>query len=130
MRHYIGLIHKQADSDFGVSFSDLPGVVTAGRTLDEARELAEEALSFHIEGLLADGEALRNLPILMWSRPMRGIGTVWQFLWRHQTEAPKAVRINVTLPEDVLAAIDRFARVHDFSRSGFIAQGAKRASGQ
>ncbi|TJX17220.1 MAG: type II toxin-antitoxin system HicB family antitoxin, partial [Mesorhizobium sp.] len=26
MRHYIGLIHKEADSDFGVSFPDFPDV--------------------------------------------------------------------------------------------------------
>ncbi|TIV05731.1 MAG: CopG family transcriptional regulator, partial [Mesorhizobium sp.] len=37
MRHYIGLIHKDADSDFGVSFPDFPGVITAGTSLDEAR---------------------------------------------------------------------------------------------
>jgi predicted RNase H-like HicB family nuclease len=30
MRNYIGLIQKDADSDFGVSFPDLPGIVTAG----------------------------------------------------------------------------------------------------
>jgi predicted RNase H-like HicB family nuclease len=58
MRTYIGLIHKQADSDFGVSFPDFPGVVTAGRSLEEALAMAEEALAFHIDGLMADGEAI------------------------------------------------------------------------
>ena len=58
MRQYIALIHKDADSDFGVSFPDLPGCVTAGATLDEARDMAEEALAFHIEGLEQDGEAI------------------------------------------------------------------------
>jgi predicted RNase H-like HicB family nuclease len=58
MRQYIGLIHKETGSDYGVSFPDFPGVVTAGTTLDEARVLAEEALAFHIEGLVADGEAI------------------------------------------------------------------------
>lgn len=58
MRYYIGLIHKDGDSDFGVSFPDLPGVITAGKSLDEARAMAEEALAFHIEGLVADGEAI------------------------------------------------------------------------
>ena len=28
MRQYIALIHKDADSDFGVSFPDFPGCVT------------------------------------------------------------------------------------------------------
>jgi predicted RNase H-like HicB family nuclease len=44
MRYYIAVIHKDADSDFGVSFPDLPGCITAGRTLDEARVMAAEAL--------------------------------------------------------------------------------------
>lgn len=57
-RNYIGLIHKDADSDFGVSFPDFPGVVTASINLDDARAMAEEALAFHIEGLVEDGEAI------------------------------------------------------------------------
>jgi len=55
---YIGLIHKDADSDFGVSFPDFPGVITAGTTLDDARAMAEEALALHIEGMVEDGEAV------------------------------------------------------------------------
>jgi predicted RNase H-like HicB family nuclease len=38
---YIAYLHKDRDSDFGVSFPDFPGCVTAGKTLDEARRLAE-----------------------------------------------------------------------------------------
>jgi predicted RNase H-like HicB family nuclease len=59
MRYYIALIHKDADSDFGVSFPDLPGCITAGRTLDEACAMAAEALALHLEGIIADGE---NIP--------------------------------------------------------------------
>jgi predicted RNase H-like HicB family nuclease len=55
---YIAVIHKDADSDYGVSFPDLPGVVTAGKDLDDARAMAEEALALHIEGLVEDGEAI------------------------------------------------------------------------
>lgn len=58
MRQYIALIHKDADSDFGVSFPDLPGCITAGTNLDDARAMATEALAFHLEGLVADGEAV------------------------------------------------------------------------
>ena len=54
---YIALIHKEPDSDFGVSFPDLPGCVTAGTTLDEARVFAREALGLHLEGLAEDGES-------------------------------------------------------------------------
>ena len=58
MRSYIGLIRKDADSDFGVSFPDFPGVVTAGTTLADARAMAEEALTLHIDGLTEDEEAI------------------------------------------------------------------------
>lgn len=49
MRGYVGVIHKADDSDFGLSFPDFPGVVTAGRTIAEVRQLAEQALAFHVE---------------------------------------------------------------------------------
>lgn len=58
MRSYIALIHKDPESDYGVSFPDLPGCVTAGTTLDDARRMAAEALAFHLEGLSED-----NAPI-------------------------------------------------------------------
>ena len=54
-RTYIGLVHKDAGSDYGVSFPDLPGCVTAGATLEEAREMAAEALALHLDGLGEDG---------------------------------------------------------------------------
>ncbi|UHS57775.1 type II toxin-antitoxin system HicB family antitoxin [Agrobacterium vaccinii] len=58
MREYIGLIYKDADSDYGVSFPDFPGLVTAGIDLDDARRMAEEALALHVEGMLEDGQAI------------------------------------------------------------------------
>ncbi len=42
---YIAIIHKDDDSDFGVSFPDFSGCVTADRTLDEAKDLAIEVLT-------------------------------------------------------------------------------------
>ena len=49
MTHYIALIHKDADSCYGVSFPDVPGVFTAGNTIDEAIEKAAEVLAFAAE---------------------------------------------------------------------------------
>ena len=45
MTVYIGLIHKDEDSSYGVSFPDLPGHVTAGNTLDEAVANAHELIA-------------------------------------------------------------------------------------
>ena len=49
MPHYIALIHKDVESGYGISFPDLPGVVTASDTLDGAIAEAAEALSFAAE---------------------------------------------------------------------------------
>ena len=44
MTLYLGLIHKDDDTGYGVSFPDLPGHVTAGDTLDEAFERVHELI--------------------------------------------------------------------------------------
>ena len=60
MRQYTALIHKDAGSDYGVSFPDLPGCVTAGVDLDDARGMAEEALALHLAGMAEDDEPIRE----------------------------------------------------------------------
>src|SRR5215475_3374296 len=126
MRNYIGLIHKDADSDFGVSFPDFPGVITAGSTLDDARAMAEEALALHVDGMTEDGEAIpepSSLEDVMSAPENRSAVAILVSL---KAEQPKAVRVNVTLPEDVLAQIDTYAEAHGFTRSGLLAQAAKK----
>jgi predicted RNase H-like HicB family nuclease len=127
MAQYIGLIHKDAESHFGVSFPDFPGVATAGIDLDEARAMAEEALAFHIEGMVEDGEAIPEPSSLedIMADPDNRSGVA--ILIAVKSEAPKVMRVNVTLPSDVLEQIDRYAEAHGLSRSGFLAQAAKKA---
>jgi predicted RNase H-like HicB family nuclease len=127
MKQYIGLIHKDAGSDFGVSFPDFPGVITAGKDLDDARSMAEEALALHIEGLVEDGGALpepSSLEAVMADEDNRdGVA----ILVAAKTKASKTVRVNVTLPQDVLQRIDAFAEAHGYTRSGFLAKAAEKA---
>jgi predicted RNase H-like HicB family nuclease len=52
--HYIALIHKEAASGYGVSFPDVPGVITVAETLDEALSEAAGVLGFAFEDW--DGE--------------------------------------------------------------------------
>jgi predicted RNase H-like HicB family nuclease len=61
---YIAYLHKDRKSDFGVSFPDFPGCVTAGKTLDEARRLASEALRLHIVGMIENGETIPEPSVL------------------------------------------------------------------
>ena len=59
--YFIALIHKEADSGYGVSFPDVPGVIAAAETLDEALSEAAEALDFAFEDWRGDLPKPRSL---------------------------------------------------------------------
>lgn len=122
MRHYIGLIHKEADSDFGISFPDFPGCVSAGSTLDEALAMGREALAGHIEAMAEAGEPIpepSDVDTVM-EDPENRDGVV--VLVPAPDLSGKAVRVNVTLPEGLLQRIDEAAP----NRSRFLAEAAEK----
>jgi predicted RNase H-like HicB family nuclease len=130
MRQYIALIHKEAGSDYGVSFPDLPGCVTAGLDLDDARRMAEEALALHLEGMTEDEEPIpepSSLEAVMADRENRDAVAI---LVKAPSATAKAVRVNMTLPEDELERIDKFAAEQGYTRSGFLLHAAKRVIGE
>jgi predicted RNase H-like HicB family nuclease len=126
-QRYIALIHKQADSDFGVSFPDFPGCISAGASLDEARGMAEQALAFHIEGMVEDHSPLpepSSLEAVMSEAENRdGVA----ILVAAPVAEARSVRVNITLPEATLRRIDAYAQAHGCTRSGFLASAARRA---
>ena len=128
MSNYIAIIHKDPKSDFGVSFPDLPGCISAGRTIDEAKELAQEALSLHIQGMLEDCEevpAPSRLEDVM-ADPENSDAVAFLVVSAPESK-PKAVRVNVTIPEDMLERIDAAAKKRNMSRSSYLVQAAKTA---
>lgn len=121
MTTYIALLRKDDASDFGVDFPDFPGCVTAGTTLDEARRLAAEALALHVDGLIEDGEPLptpSGLDAIM-ADPDNADAVV--FLVDVPASPVRSMRINVTLPNDLVEAIDRVTK----NRSRFLADAAR-----
>lgn len=126
---YIAYLHKDKGSDFGVSFPDFPGCVTAGRTLEEARELAVEALTLHMAGMIEDGEALpepSTLDQLARDPAMKGA-----VAFLVSAEAPeKTVRVNITARESQIEAIDKLARKAGMTRSAYMVQSSVRGVGE
>jgi len=55
---YIGTVHKEGDSDYGVQFYDFPGCITVGKTIEEAQIMAHEALKGHVSCMIADGDII------------------------------------------------------------------------
>jgi len=120
---YIAYLHRDRKSDFGVSFPDFPGCVTAGKTLDEARRLAPEALKFHLEGMIADGEPIPEASTLdaLAKDPARK-GAV-AFLVSSDI-AERAERFNITARKSQMEEIDRRARKQGMTRSAFMVAAA------
>ena len=56
MRTYTIVVEPEETGGFMVSVPALPGCFTQGRSVDECRERAAEAIAVHIAGLEADGE--------------------------------------------------------------------------
>jgi predicted RNase H-like HicB family nuclease len=54
------LIKNPTEEGYRVTVPLLPGLITYGRTLDEAREMARDAIQCHLEGLQKDGERIPN----------------------------------------------------------------------
>jgi antitoxin HicB len=47
-----------AEGGFQVIVPALPGLVTYGRTIEEAREMAHDSITCHLQGLLKDDEEI------------------------------------------------------------------------
>lgn len=122
--NYAIAIHKDDGSDYGVTVPDLPGCFTAGRTMDEALAMAREAIELHMEGMIEDGESLPDAkPIETHQANPDYADATWAVIQIDPSALPqKAKRINITLPERVLAAADRFADEEGLTRSGLIAR--------
>ncbi len=120
---YIAYLHKDRNSDFGVSFPDLPGCVTAGKTLDEAHRMAAEALALYIAGMVEDGDAIPQPSTMdaLAEDPARD-GAV-AFLV-HVEEAERTVRINITARERQIEQINRLAQKAGMTRSAYLVQSA------
>ena len=56
--NYPIVLHKDRDSDYGVTVPDLPGCFSAGKTVDEALAMAKEAIELHLEGLIHEGQPI------------------------------------------------------------------------
>jgi predicted RNase H-like HicB family nuclease len=118
---YIAYLHKDKDSDFGVSFPDLPGCVTGGTTLEEARRMAAEALALHLRGMEEDGEAIPEASTLDQLANDPALRDAVAFLVR--AELPeRTVRFNLTARQSLLDEIDRRAALAGMTRSGFMVQ--------
>lgn len=120
------VIHKDEDSDFGVTVPDLEGCFSAGSTFEEALTNSEEAIECHLEGMLMDGEVLPHLKSIEHHQQNNEFSDgIWALVPVDLSKlSGKSKRVNITLPEHVLHQMDTFASSHGETRSGLIATAA------
>jgi len=126
---YVSFIHRD-DAGYGVSFPDFPGCVSVGDTIDDAIRQGGEALAFHVEGLLEDGEAIPS------PRSIDAIKTALELNdWRRDADLVlipllldrgSSRRVNISLDHGLLELIDDEARRRRMTRSAFLATAARR----
>lgn len=123
---YPAYIHKDSDSAYSATFPDFPGCFSAADTLEDIPRMAQEAVEVHFQG--------ESFPIPSPSAPERWAGDerfqggYWMLVNIDMAKIrSKAVRLNVTLPENLLHEIDAFAKSLHLSRSSFLAQAAMAA---
>lgn len=123
---YPVVIHKDPDSDYGVTVPDLPGCFSAGETVEDALGQVVEAIECHVEGLLLDGEPIPGPRSIEHHRsnPDYVEGT-WAVVSVDLSRlSGKSKRVNITMPERLLRLVDQYASRHGETRSGLIAQAA------
>ncbi|MCK5481085.1 MAG: type II toxin-antitoxin system HicB family antitoxin [Gammaproteobacteria bacterium] len=122
--HYPVVIHKDKQSDYGVTVPDLPGCFSAGETMEAALRNVVEAIECHLEGLLFDGESIPEATAVETHQQQADYaGGTWALVNVDLSKlASKAKRINITLPERVLALVDEQAKREGESRSGLLAR--------
>lgn len=118
---YVAIVER-AGEGYSVYFPDLPGLTSAGRTLVEVHSNAEEALSGHLLVSIEYGDDIPepSAPEDIALDP--DSDEVAMILVRGERPG-KSVRVNITLDEGLIAAIDKVAK----NRSGFLAEAAREA---
>ncbi|ADE13806.1 protein of unknown function UPF0150 [Nitrosococcus halophilus Nc 4] len=110
----------------GVTFPDFPGCFSAADSWEELPAKIQEAVELYFEGETMEIPPPTPLEELV-QRP-EFEGGVWMMVDIDFSRVrPKAVRINISLPEALVRRIDEYAKAHQMSRSGFLAKVAEEA---
>ncbi|ADZ92890.1 type II toxin-antitoxin system HicB family antitoxin [Marinomonas mediterranea] len=120
------VLHTDDGDSYSVTVPDVPGCFSAGTTLNEAIDMAEEAIFFHLEGMLEDGE---DVPVASEIAVYKDNPDFADGIWAVASVditplLGKSEKINVTLPHLLISKIDKAVASNPQykNRSAFLAQ--------
>lgn len=110
----------------GITIPDFPGCFSAADDWRELPEKVQEAVELYFEG--EDLEIPPPTALEVVARDPQYQDGVWVMVDIDLSRIrPKAVRLNISLPQPLVRRIDQYAREHHISRSGFLAKAAEEA---
>lgn len=117
-------IHKDKNTDYGITVPDLPGCFSAGESIEDAITQAKEAIECHLEGLLLNGDPIPSAKKIENYRHHRAYKeAIWALVEVDLSKlSGHSKRINITLPENLLHQLDKCASKEGYTRSGLLAQ--------
>jgi predicted RNase H-like HicB family nuclease len=125
MRYPI-VIHKDPNSDYGVTVPDLPGCFSAGESIEEALDMVKDAILCYVEGLLLDEESVPlPSPVETYQNHPEYRDGIFMLIEIDPSEiSGEMKRINITMPERILSRLDKYVAVNGGNRSAILTEAA------
>lgn len=123
-------LHKAESGTFSGFIPDIVGCIFAGDTIDDALADASSAIDAHLEYMAEKGRdlpAAQDISAHIDDEDCRG--GIWAYVDIDMSRYDgKAVKLNITIPQNVLTKIDEYVEAHReySSRSGFLVELARR----
>lgn len=118
-------VHKEDESAYGATFPDIPGCFAAADDIQDLPRSAQEAVEAHF-GADNDPIPAASSPDAWADHDDYQDGGFWMLVDIDLSRArSRAVRLNISLPENLVQRIDATARQRGQSRSAFLAAAAE-----
>ncbi len=127
-RHlYVAVIERErGEPNWSILFPDFPEIASVAETPDDWATQAFDALSTAIDARREDGQPVPD------PTPLDQVTQDWPYPWPAKPvlvaveSSVSAIRVNVSLEQALLERIDRAAERRGMTRSGLLAEGARR----
>jgi len=118
-------VHKDRNSAYGAIFPDFPGCFAGADEFQDIPAAAQEAVAAHFHGETAP-IPLPTAPEA-WQADPRFTGGYWMLVDIDLSKvSSRAIRLNISLPENLIHRIDTAAKARRLTRSAFLAMAAER----
>lgn len=126
-KYYIAIADRlPGESNWSITFPDFPGVTSVAEKFADVMRQAKDALATAVEDMEQDGEALPpSVEDDVLPDYDRGAFHDPRTLLVPVETAGRALRVNVSLDEGLLARIDDVSKRTGLSRSALLARGAR-----